>query len=166
MNKLLIAVLAIFAISARAADLSTVQSVSATTPLTLVSGGNWLVKAVTWINANTTNTATIKFYDSSANVTSVVRAAYNSYTSYATNFSSTFTNTAGIIVTNTYAGIYTAATANTAVTNERPTVLGPWVIPVSATYVVDDFKYAPINGLTVYSTLAGTVQVDYERTTQ
>ena len=167
MNKILITVLALFAsFTVRAATLTSVQAVTAETPLTLVSGAQYLIKAVTFINPNTTNTSTIYFYDSSANSTTVVRAAYSSYTSYATNYSITHTNPAGIVVTNTTAGIYTVATTVAAVTNERPKILGPWVIPVSATYVVDDFKYAPMNGFTIYSTKAGTVQVDYERTTQ
>src|SRR5690348_16407820 len=59
---------------------------------------------------NTTNAATINFYDSAATATNYVQQAYTSYASYATNYSVVFTNQTGVLVTNTFSGIYTAPT--------------------------------------------------------
>lgn len=134
------------------------------TPSIVLTGGKYEVLGLKFINATTTN-STLKFYDAATAITNVVRSAYTSYASYATNFSTTFTNTAGIVVTNTWSGMYRAATSNSAVTNERPKILGPFAVPGSATTTIDEVAASPALGLVVLSDLAsGTLEVTYRET--
>ncbi len=149
-------------LSAKAADRFTSSAVSATTPLTILSGGKYLVKDILFVNGNTTNSATVKFYDSAANATNIAIGSRTVYSSYTTNYNVVHTNTAGIVITNTYSGIYTYGTATAASTNERPTSVGPFLVTANSSRTLSDVNVAPLLGLTIYSTQAGTVEVTYE----
>lgn len=109
--------------------------------------------------ATTTNNTIVKFYDSSAVSTSIVRAAYTRYASYATNYNVVFTNAAGLLVTNTFVGRFTAPTDVSAVTNERPKVL-TLVIPASS-QVSQDVTIQTLRGLTAVPTYGAIVTVTY-----
>lgn len=134
------------------------------TPSIVLTGGKYEILGVLFQNSVATNTV-LKFYDAGTASTSVVRQAYTSYTSYATNFSTTFTNTAGIVVTNTWSGTYRASAAESAVTNERPKILGPFAAPASAVLTVDALAVSPNLGLVALSDSAsGTLQITYRET--
>ena len=150
--------------TARAADLTTVTAVSATTPATILTGGKYVITEIRFLNSSaSSNAATVKFYDSAANDTNYVVGAYNSYSTITTNYSSTFTNAAGIVVTNTWSGSYLLATANAASTNERPAIAGPYAMPYLSNTLIDGIAIAPATGFTVYSTQAGTLQLTYRK---
>ncbi len=154
--------------AAHAQNLSVVQSVSATTPLTVLTGGKYIVSEIRFINSSaSSNAATVKFYDSASNDTNYVVQAATAYSTITTNYSTTFTNPAGIVITNTFSGVYTLGTAVSASTNERPNLLGPFVVPYAPTSptIISGIAVAPYAGLTVYSTQAGTLQVTYRQTT-
>lgn len=112
---------------------------------------------------SSTNAATIRFYDSNAasgaGMTSIVRAAYTSYSTYATNYDVAFTNEYNVIITNTFVGTYTAGTSVSAVTNERPVVA---ILQVPATTILSqDIKLLPVRGLTALSDQDGVLTVTY-----
>lgn len=152
------------AFSASAQYKSTTAALTYGTPALVLSGGGHEITEVKFINGVATNT-TLKFYDAATATTNLIRPAYTSYSSYATNYSTTHTNSAGIVVTNTWAGIYRASTANSAVTNERTKILGPFAAPASATTTLDGFVVAPALGLVVLSDLAsGTIEITYRDT--
>lgn len=165
MNKLFITLGLLFAgFMANAQQLVTSAAITYGTPALVLSGGGHEVTSIRFINGVATNT-TLKFYDAATAITNLVRPAYTSYSSYATNFSTTFTNSAGVVVTNTWVGVYRGSTANSAVTNERTKILGPLAAPASATYQADGFVIAPALGLVVLSDLAsGTIEVTYRDT--
>lgn len=152
------------ALSALAQQHTTVAAITYGTPAIVLTGGGYEVSEIKFINAVATNT-TLKFYDAATATTNLVRPAYTSYSSYATNYSTTHTNSAGIVVTNTWSGIYRSSTANSAVTNERTKILGPFAAPASATTTLDGFNVTPALGLVVLSDLAsGTLEVTYRET--
>jgi len=166
MKKLLLSFLAILALSvtAKAQDSQLVSAVSAATPATLLTGGKYTITSLKFVNANTTNSGSFWFYDTTASATNIVRPAFTSYTSYATNFTTTFTNSAGIIVSNIWAGTYRQSVANAAATNEAPKIIGPFVVPVSSVTEIDPVAVMPYVGATIYSTVAGTLQTTYRTT--
>ncbi len=154
--------------AAHAQNLTTVQAVSATTPLTVLTGGKYIVSEIRFINSSaSSNAATVKFYDSASNDTNYVVQAATAYSTITTNYSTTFTNSSGIVVTNTFSGTYTLGTAVSASTNERPNLLGPFLVPYAPTSptIIGSIAVAPYAGLTVYSTQAGTIQVTYRQVT-
>lgn len=146
----------------QAADRFTASAVSATTPLTILTGGKYIVKDILFVNGNTTNAATVKFYDSASNSTNIIIGSRTVYSSYTTNYNIVHTNTAGIVITNTVSGVYTYGTATAQSTNERPTAVGPFLVTANSSRTLSDVNVAPILGLTIYSTQAGTVEVTYE----
>ena len=166
MTKLLLSFLAIIGLSSSlfAQDSTLASAVTAATPATLLTGGKYTITSLKFINANTTNSGQFWFYDTAANATNIARPAYTSYTSYATNYTTTFTNSAGIIVSNIWSGTYRGAVANAATTNEAPKMAGPFAIPVSSVTEIDPVAVMPYLGATVYSTVAGTLQVNYTQT--
>lgn len=150
-------------LTAQAQNKTLVASLTYNTPTNLLVGGKYTILEVLFQNAHATN-STIKFYDSATSSTNYVQAAYTAYSSYATNYSTTFTNTAGIIITNTWSGTYRSSSSVSASTNERPAVLGPFFIQASATTTVSDLAVSPNLGLTVYSGASGTLQITYRET--
>lgn len=166
MKKFFLILSAIFAMAftSQAQTKTLVSAVTAATPLTLLTGGKYTITEFVFQNAGT-NTGTIYFYDSASNSTNYVQGAYTSYTQYATNITSTFTNTAGIIITNVFPGVYTSSATVSASTNERPYIIGPIALTGSAATLVEPTPVAPALGLTVYTTAAaGTLQVTYRET--
>lgn len=161
-TKLLAVALAItpLVLPVQAADRVLSASYSAATPTNLLSGGKYIVKDVLLISS-ATNTSTIKFYDSTG-ATNYVRAATTAYASYATNYSTVFTNAGGLLVTNTYAGVYRGSTSVAAATNELPSVVGPYLVTAAGTRTLTDLNIMPVKGLTLYGTGAGTVEITYE----
>lgn len=159
MKKLLfVAIVALVSVfTAQAQNLSKLQLLTSATVSNIFSHPV-VITEVAFVNAST-NDATVYFYDSSTAATSVVRAAYTSYSSYATNYESVVTNSAGYIYTNTFSGIYTAATAVDAVTNERPK-MAIFVIP-AATTVSQDVKLQAVRGVAAYPTESLTAVISY-----
>lgn len=145
--------------SANAASIS--SAIAAGTPLTLLSNSNVRIDSVVFINTNTTTAASLWFYDSKSNLTNYVRSASTRYSLTTSNVVTTFTNSSGIVMTNTMAVLARVATAVTASTNERPR-LSPMIIPPSEHLVVTDVGLIPFQGLTVYSTAAGTINISYD----
>ncbi len=143
---------------AQAATKSEVFSLSANTPLTVLTGAGKTVTQL-FIAAGTTN-CTVKAYDSISNSTNIVRAAYTSYAPVSTNWSQVATNATGI-VTNTFTGIAIVGTFNSAVTNERPTVLQS-LVPASTTRTIELGETTGI-GFTILSSAAATVEVTYRQ---
>lgn len=163
MKTLLTIALLAFGFTAFGQNKTLVASLTYNTPTNLLAGGKYTILEVLFQNAHATN-STIKFYDSATSSTNYVQAAYTAYSSYATNYSTTFTNTAGIIITNTWTGTYRSSSSVSASTNERPAVLGPFFIQASATTTVSDLAVSPNLGLTVYSGASGTLQITYRET--
>jgi len=126
-----------------------------------VTGGAGLLRTLQWINTST-NVARIKWYDASTTTTNIVRAAYTSYSPYSTNWNSVSTNAYGIVVTNTFSGVYYAATSNLAVTNERPRLL-EFVVPAASNVSLTDLNLSFSKGLTVVADNAGTYVLTYDR---
>lgn len=143
-----------------AADKVVTSAVSAATPLTLLTGGKYTVKTILYTPTSTNGS--FYFYDSAANSTTYVAAAYTSYAKYATNYSVTFTNAAGIVMTNTFVGEATLPTSVAASTNERPKIIGPYLVPTTGR-TISSLRAQPELGLTIYATAAGQVEVIYEQ---
>ena len=165
MNKILISIAALFlSFSAFAQNKTITAALTYGTPSLVLTGGKYEILGVLFQNSVATNT-TLKFYDAGTASTSIVRQAYTSYGTYATNFNYVWTNTAGLLVTNTFAGTYRSSTSVAAVTNERPKILGPLAAPASAVLTVDDLGFSPNLGLVALSDLAsGTLQITYRET--
>lgn len=144
---------------AQAATRSEVFSLSANTPLTVLTGAGKTVTQLL-IAAGTTN-CTVKAYDSVSNTTNIVRAAYTSYAQVSTNWSQVFTNATGIVITNTFTGVAVVGTVNSAVTNERPTILQSFV-PASTVRTIETAETTGI-GFTLLSSAAATVEVTYRQ---
>lgn len=157
-----VCVVALFSLQAAAADRVVSSAVTANTPITLLSGGKHFVKDILFING-AVGTAQLRFYDSTANSTSVVRSAYTSYSQIVSNATVIHTNSSGIVVTNVYSGIATVPTSNASVTNERPFVIGPYIVATSGTRLIENVNALPANGLTLYATQTGTIEVVYEQ---
>jgi len=159
MKKLFLSLFGIFAAASLFAqtDATIVRSMAANTVSNYLSG-KYLVGTVRIVNSST-NTATIKFYDWATAATSVVRAAYTVIDSYSTNYNVVYTNSAGIVATNTFFGQYTAARTVAAVTNEQ-SQLGSFQVSASTTR---DLPFSPLiaRGLTVLSDQAGSIEVGY-----
>lgn len=143
------------------ADVTVSSSVTAATPLTLLTGGGkYQIYNITFFNS-TSAIASLRFYDSAGNSTSMVRGAYTSYETVATNWTSTFTNAEGIVITNTFNGVASVGTSVAATTNERPVQVNFSVVG-SGTRTVN-VSWLPALGATVYSTQPGVVEVGYKR---
>lgn len=129
------------------------------TPVALITTPA-VIKAMT-MTATTANATVFKFYDyNSTTSTNVVYAATTAPLSYSTNWSTTFTNTQGIVLTNTFSGLYTTTTVVTAVTNERPRVI-TITVPASSQRTITLSKRLAY-GLVGQANYAGLVEVEYD----
>ena len=137
---------------------TTVASLTAATPANVLSAPE-LISNIS-ILATTTNNTTVIFYDTTGTSTNYVQAAYTSYVSYATNYDVVFTNSASILVTNTFRGRYTAPVVNTISTNQRPKMI-TIIVPASAQYS-SDVQLHPLKGLTLLADHAATVTLTYQ----
>ena len=155
MKKLLLLCSLLCVLNIRADEV--VSATVANTPLNLLATGK-VIENITF-TATTAAITTLKVYDAATATTNYIQAAYSSYASYSTNFNVVFTNSAGLLVTNTFAGIYTGPTAVSAVTNQRPRLV-TIVVPASSIRS-KDVQIQTSLGLTVVSDIAGIVEVTY-----
>lgn len=157
MKKFFASLLGIFAAASVFGQSSIVRSMAAGTVSNYLSG-KFIVSSIRIINSST-NTATVKFYDWATAATNIVRAAYTTPVSYSTNYSVVYTNSAGIVATNTFSGWYSANVAVAAVTNEQSR-LGEFQVSASTTR---DLPFNPlvVRGLTVLSDQAGSIEIVY-----
>lgn len=159
MKKLLTSLFGIFAAASLFAqtDASIVRSMAAGTVSNYLSG-KYIISNIRIVNSST-NTATIKFYDWATAATNIVRAAYVTVDSYATNYNVVYTNSAGIVATNTFNAWYSANRTVSAVTNEQ-TQMGAFQVTASTTR---DLPFTPlvVRGLTVLSDQAGSIEISY-----
>ncbi len=138
-------------------------AVTAATPTNVLSGGKYTITEIQFLNSST-NAGSLKFYDASNNATNYVQPAYTSISQLATNWVYNFTNSSGIVITNTFTGTYALSTTVGAATNELPSLLGPLLIPVASIPVeFNGFAVAPSRGFNVYSTVPGTLMVTYKQ---
>jgi len=106
---------------------------------------------------------TFNFYDTAAatNVDVWITPAWTEYIRYTTNMTSVFTNQTGVVVTNTFSGVYTAAVSHSASTNTYPTLLSV-AVPASGSVTIS--RTIPLGfGLSVKANGAGAVQCTYQR---
>lgn len=153
--------LALFGVSYTASAQSprvTASAVSAATPANLLSG-RYVTDEIYFINSSSSNTATIKFYDAASAITNIVRPAYSYIDGYSTNYSTVYTNAAGLLATNVTTTWYTYTVSASAVTNER-TKLSTVSVPPSGARLLP-LRFIVANGLTVLSDQAGTIEVTY-----
>lgn len=136
-------------------------NVAAATPLTLLSGANYAIDSIVFFNTNAATTATVWFYDSTANSTSYIQAATSRFTVGNVTNTTVFTNSSGIVITNTVYAIGRVTNSVSLATNERPRLL-PMIIPAADSLTVTSPTLLPSRGLTVYSTAAGLINVTYE----
>lgn len=166
LNSIILAAALFFGLAAspatRAADLYLTGTAAANVSSNIVATGGLLIADINWINTST-NTALIKFYDTTANTNTIVRPAFTSYTRYTTNWVNVFTNAAGIVSTNTFSGTYYAPVSNAAVTNERP-IMVTFQVPASGTFNLTDINSEIAHGLTVLPTQAGQYVITYRKT--
>ena len=159
MKKLFISLTAVLLLSLSGYADNVMVDIPANTSSNLLS-----VPAITdeiTFTATSVTAATVRLYDSATTTTTKVVAAYSSYSTYATNFSSTTTNTDGVLITNTFVGTYTVATAVTATTNTITPIMTV-VIPGSSQRV-KTAKLQVMRGLTAVSSAAVTIEVDYRK---
>lgn len=160
MKKLFLSLFSVlFATSlfAQSSGTSIVRSMAANTVSNYLSG-RYLVNSIRIVNTST-NSATIKFYDWATAATNIARAAYVVVDSYSTNYNVVYTNSAGIVATNTFFGQYTGTRTVAAVTNEQ-SQLGAFQVTASTTR---DLPFSPLvmRGLTVLSDQAGSIEINY-----
>jgi len=160
MKKLLTSLFGIFAafsLFAQSSGTTIVRSMAANTVSNYLSG-RYIVNSVRLVNSST-NSSTVKFYDWATAATNIVRAAYIVVDNYSTNYNVVYTNSAGIVATNTFVGQYIANRTVSAVTNEQ-TQMGAFQVTASTTR---DLPSSPLvmRGLTVLSDQAGTIEINY-----
>lgn len=136
---------------------------SAITPTTLISNVPVVVTKIYFKNSTATN-ATIKFYDSINGGTNYVQPATVSYSTIATNWSTVFTNATGILITNTFTGVATVGTTVSASTNELKN--GVSVLCLASGERTRETVWQPVRGVTVYSPVAGLVELTYRKLNQ
>lgn len=162
MKKLfsLVALLIGLAVPAQAQQLMSVTSLAAHTA-TSVLAASYLIDNFVVINS-TTNTAILRFYDSNTSATNMAQAATYSYATWATNYTVVFTNYAGVLVTNSFVGVYTGPTAAVAgATVAKPAML-QLAIPAGTT-LNKDVKLLPVLGLAAQCDQAVTLVTTYRR---
>lgn len=116
------------------------------------------------VTATTAAATTFKFYDMTGTTTSnVVYGAYYTPTTYTTNYTVNWTETAAdgntIVHTNTFDGRYTAWTLTGASTNERPRTV-TITVPASSSRTVDVTRFLKF-GLVAQASAAGLVEAEY-----
>lgn len=124
-----IVLLSLLATSALAQSFTT-TALTGATPASVATSRLRVVNVTA--TATTANNTTIYLYDSNSTNTYLIQPAYTAVTTYTTNFSTTFTNQNGVVVTNTFDGIYTATSTTAAATNEMTRRL-TLIVPASST---------------------------------
>lgn len=131
------------------------------TPVALLTTPS-VIKGLT-LTATTANATTFKFYDydsATAARTNVVYAATTSPLQYSTNWTTLTTNSDGVIITNTFSGLYVTTTVVSAVTNERPRIITV-TVPASS-YRTLTLSKRVAYGLVGQANYAGLVEVEYD----
>lgn len=145
MKKLfIIAALSLSLLSTIGQQAMTLTSLTANTVSNVVAQA-CIIDNFTILNS-TTNNARVDFFDAATAVTNYTQAAYTKYVTYSTNFNVVFTNTTGVLVTNTFVGLYTAPEAGTSGSIARAKVAS-LVIPANST-LNKDVKLQTVLGLT------------------
>ncbi len=119
-----------------------------------------VVRSMVWYNTNAVANI-VKLYDSSTTSTNYSRLTNNVLTSYTTNWSSTFVNAAGITVTDTFSGLYTALVPVAAATVERPKIT-QFIVPALGSLTLTDQNLSFSRGVTVVPTTTGTYVITYD----
>lgn len=119
------------------------------------------VKQIT-LTATSSSATTFVFYDTAGTSTNYVRPQYVRPVSYSTNFTTVYTNTYGIVITNTFTGIWVTTETVPSANVERQR-LWRFVIPGNTTRTVDVADRRLLNGLLTLSSANGIVEVEYER---
>lgn len=134
-------------------------ALSAITPTTLISNVPVVVTKIYFKNSTATN-ATLKFYDSKNGVTNYVQPATVSYSMVDTNWSTVFTNATGIVITNSFEGI---AQVGTVVANSTNELKALTLLCLASGERTRETVWQPIRGVTVYSPVAGLVEITYRK---
>lgn len=111
------------------------------------------------LTADTTNATTFVFYDNASTSTNRASAAYDQPLQYPTNFTSVYTSSTGVLITNTFSGIFTTSTPVSTNSVERPRVFRT-TVPASSqrTYNVN---ISTVFGLNVLANNDATVETEY-----
>lgn len=133
-------------------------TVTANTGLTLLTGKKHVL-TVTLFN-ETTNNATIKFYDSIGNSTNIVVGAYTNVSQAPASYTNTYTTPEGATITNVFNGVTTTYTAVPAATNQRTAAFNFSARKSSTTQKL--FARQFVQGVTIFSTETMDVLVEYE----
>lgn len=158
MKKLLIALLTIIGISAQAQQLMTVSTLTAHTVASVLATPA-IIDNLTVINT-TTNVATLKFFDAATAITNYTQGATKRYATWSTNYTTVFTNATGVLVTNTFVGVFTGPTADVSgATIVRPTMISLAIPP--GTTLSKDVKLQPLQGLSCVGNNDLTLAVTY-----
>jgi uncharacterized protein (DUF2147 family) len=157
MKKLTLLFSLLLGFSTFAQEKITTTALTAATVANALSG-KYLITNVRVV-ANTTNNV-IKLYDWATAATNVVRASYVSVESYATNYTTVSTDSAGLSQTNTFSGWYTGYVTNAAATNEQTQLL-QFTVPASTTRDIP-IRLLVARGLTVLPLQSGTLEVTYQ----
>ena len=137
------------------------QLLATNTPVELVTTPATL-KLMT-LTATTANITTFKFYDNNdatAARTNVAYAATTTPLQYTTNWTSTWTNSDSVVITNSFSGLYVTTTVVAAVTNERPRIITV-TVPASGQRTVTLDKRLSY-GLVGQANYEGLVEVEYD----
>lgn len=161
LRSLAIAVFAFITHTSFAADKVASFTIATATPTNILSGGKYVITDILFFNGTNVTTST-KLYDSTGVTTNYVQGAYTNYSTISTNWSTTFTNATGIIVTNTFTGITHVPTANAASTNELPAKF-LFLTAGSGSRQVSGLAIQPARGIVVYSTGPGTLEIGYRQ---
>jgi hypothetical protein len=119
-----------------------------------------IVRSMVWYNTNATANL-VKLYDSSSTSTNYSRLTNNVLTSYTTNWNSIFTNANGIVITNSFTGLYTALVPVAAATVERPKVT-QFIVPALGSLTLTDQNLSFGRGVTAVPTTTGTYVITYD----
>lgn len=143
-----------------AANAQNIVSVTASTTPVVALTNSATVKLLT-LTATTASSTLFRFYDTKGTSTNYVVAGYSRPISYATNYNVVFTNANGIVITNTFAGIYTTTEVVSVSTNQRP-ILWSITIPGNSTRTIDVTDRPVVNGLLVVANNSGIAEIEYE----
>jgi hypothetical protein len=160
MKKFIAALFGIFAALSLFGQTVIVRTVTANAVSNYLSG-RYLIESLQYFGATSTNdSTTLKFYDWATAATNVVRAAYTSKNSYTTNYSTVYTNSAGIVSSNSFSGLYIADVSNSAVTNEQ-TRLATYQVPAGNAGTDLPSALQVARGLVLVSDQTGTIEITY-----
>lgn len=141
------------------AQVYTSNTLTTNTPVEIVTAPATLLSLT--LTATTANATTFKFYDyNDTTSTNVIYAATTTPLQYSTNWTSTTTNAQGVLLTNSFSGLYMTTTVVSAVTNERPRII-TMTVPASSQRTLTLSKRLAY-GLVAQANYAGLVEVEYD----